>query len=100
MIERTDLGDGRNAASSPANFVAEELGSTGSARIDLGGGPLGSAGGNCLDGGSLAALLVGYSVSAQRSWWGTPGGPALGRTVAAGATLDTSNALDAAPRGC
>lgn len=99
-IERTDLGDGRNAASSPANLVVEELGQTAAAQIDLGGGPLGSAGGNCLDGGTLAALLLRYDVSAQNAWWGTPGGPRPGRTVAVGGTLDTTGALDAAPRSC
>ena len=99
-VERTDLGDAGNANSNPANLLVQELGSTGSATIDLGGGPLGSEGGNCLDGGNLAALLFGYDVSARRTWWGTPGGPAPGRTAAVGSTLDTGAPLDVAPPGC
>jgi hypothetical protein len=99
-VEHTNLGEAKGLATNPADLVAEDLGSTRSATIDFGGGALGSAGGNCLDGGPLAALLVGYSVSAQRTWWGTPGGPRPGRTLLAGGTLDTAHALDAAPAGC
>ena len=99
-VERTNLSDSRGAGSSPANLTAEDLGSTGSAVIDLGGGPLGSSGGNCLDGGALAAALVRYDVHARGNWWGQPGGAGPGRSTALEGTLDDGNALSAAPPGC
>lgn len=83
----------------PHRGPAENLGTTARATIDLGGGPLGSSGGNCLDGGSLAAALVRYDVTARGNWWGQPGGPAPGRAVATGGTLDSAGALDSAPPG-
>ena len=88
------------AASSPANLTVEELGTTTDATIDLGGGALGSHGGVCLGGGSVAAAVEGYDVSARNAWWGDPDGPAPGRVVVAGGTLDASDPLGAAPPGC
>lgn len=99
-VERTDLSDARGIGSSPANLVAEDLASTKRARIDLGGGPLGSAGGNCLDGGPLAAALVRYDVAVRRAWWGSPAGPAPGRVVAAGGSLDSTEPRATPPSGC
>ena len=99
-VQRTDLSHSGGRGSSPANLVAEDLGATGRASIDLGGGPLGSVGGNCLAGGSLAAALVGYDVSARGTWWGRPGGAGPGRVVAAGGALDDGAALAAAPATC
>jgi hypothetical protein len=99
-VERTDLSDSRGLASTPANLTVEELGTTDEATIDLGGGPLGSLGGICLEGGLLAAAVVGYDVHAQRAWWGVPGGPSPGRVVALGGNLDAANPLDAAPAVC
>ena len=78
----------------------EELGSTRDATIDLGGGPLGSAGGVCLDGGQLAVALTGYDVHARNAWWGQPGGPAPGRIAAVGGELDASGPLGTEPAGC
>jgi hypothetical protein len=99
-VERTNLSGSRGIGSSPANLTAQDLGTTGRPVIDLGGGPLGSRGGNCLGGGRLAALLLGYDVHARGNWWGRPGGSGLGRSIALGATLDAGAALDARPRGC
>jgi len=99
-VQRTSLSDSRGAGSSPANVTVEDLGTTRDAVIDLGGGPLRSDGGNCLGGGALAALLVGYDVHARGNWWGAPGGPGLGRTVAVGGALDAGAPLSAAPAGC
>ncbi len=99
-VESTDLSDSQGTASTPANLTVEELGSTGEAVIDLGGGALGSAGGVCLDGGSLAAAVIGYDVSAANAWWGDPAGPAPGRVVTAGGALDTASPLGSAPAGC
>lgn len=99
-VARTDLSDSHGTASTPANLTAEELGTTRHAVIDLGGGPLGSAGGNCLAGGALAVALVGYDAHARNAWWGRPGGPGPGRVVAAGGRLDASHPLDTPPAGC
>jgi len=99
-VQRTNLSDAHGSTSSPANLTVEDLGSTGAAAIDLGGGPLGSSGGNCLAGGNLAALLVGYGVHARRAWWGSPAGPGPGRVVSAGGDLDDGEAQDGAPAGC
>jgi hypothetical protein len=99
-VENTDLGDSEGTASTPANLTVEELGSTDAAAIDVGGGALGSTGGVCLDGGQLAAAVTGYDVSLRNAWWGDPGGPAPGRVVAAGGTLDAGSPLGSAPAGC
>jgi hypothetical protein len=99
-VQNTDLSDSQGAASTPANLTVEDLGSTGEAVIDLGGGALGSTGGVCLDGGQLAAAVVGYDVTAQNAWWGDPAGPAPGRVIAAGGALDAASPLGSAPPGC
>jgi hypothetical protein len=99
-IEDTDLSDSRGGPTTPANLTAENLGTTRRSTIDLGGGPLGSRGGVCLDGGLLAVTLVGYDVSARNAWWGTPGGPAPGRVVTAGGTLDAGSPLGTRPKTC
>lgn len=100
QVQRTDLSGSRGVGSSPANLVVEDLGTTARARIDLGGGPLGSRGGNCFAGGNLAAALVGYDVHARGAWWGRPGGAGAGRTVALGGALDDGDALAVAPARC
>jgi Right handed beta helix region len=99
-VERTDLSNSHGIGSTVANFTAEELGSTARSTIDLGGGALGSSGGNCLGGGVLAAAVIGYDVTARGDWWGRPGGPGPGRTAAVGGTLDSRSALESAPAGC
>ena len=99
-IERTDLSDSAGATSTPANLTVEELGTTADAMIDLGGGTLGSPGQVCLDGGTLAAAVAGYDVSARNAWWGQPGGPAAGRVITADGALDASDPLGAPPAGC
>jgi hypothetical protein len=99
-VQRTNLSRSRGVGTTPANLTAQELGTTRDAIIDLGGGPLGSTGGNCLTGGTLAAALVGYDVHARANWWGRAGGPGPGRVLAVGGTLHDDGALDAAPGGC
>jgi hypothetical protein len=100
-VQDTTLTGNRGGTSTPANVLAEELGTTADAIIDLGGGALGSTGGNCLgSGGLLDVALVGFDVSLRRAWWGTPAGPAAGRTVAAGGTLDAGDPLPAPPERC
>jgi hypothetical protein len=95
-VAGTDLADAHGTASlTPANASFEDIGSTADAIIDLGGGRLGSPGGNCLDGGSLSAALVRYDVSARHDWWGGPV-----RAAAAGGSLDADDPLASAPKGC
>jgi hypothetical protein len=97
QVARSNLSDSQGTGSGVADVTFEELGTTARSEIDLGGGPLGSVGQNCLGGGKLAAYVMGYDVSAMGNWWGAPGGPAPGRTVVAGGSLASSPALDAAP---
>lgn len=99
-VQRTSLTNSGGVGSSPADLIAENLGTTKHATIDLGGGSLGSKGANCLHGGKLTAALVAYDVTARGNWWGQAGGPALGQTVAAGGTLDSASPLGTAPAGC
>ncbi len=99
-VERTNLADSRALGSGLANASFEDLGTTRHAVIDLGGGGLGSSGGNCLHDGTLGAELLRYDVTARRNWWGTPGGPFPGRVVAVGGTLDWSPGLDGRPGYC
>jgi hypothetical protein len=82
-VADSDLSGSRGNGSSPANLVVEHLAAVRRSRIDLGGGPLGSPGGNCLHAG-LAALIVGAEVDAAGNWWGDPAGPALGRALSLG----------------
>jgi hypothetical protein len=95
-VEDTDLADAKGMMSNtPANASFEDTGATGEHVIDLGGGPLGSAGGNCLDGGVLSAASVRYDVSARGNWWGGPV-----RTAAAGGSIDSAQPLGLAPLRC
>jgi hypothetical protein len=70
--------------------------------IDLGGGALRSAGGNCFFGATnLDAETTRYTVSARGNWWGAPGAPT--KTAASPpvvSVLDTTAPLDAAPPIC
>jgi hypothetical protein len=49
--------------------------STDNAKIDLGGGALGSAGHNNIYGNAGAVQTNNYTVWAEHDWWGTPAGP-------------------------
>jgi hypothetical protein len=95
-VEDTDLADAKGTMSiTPANVSFEDTGTTSEHVIDLGGGRLGSAGGNCLDGGALSAASVRYDVSARGNWWGGPV-----RTAAAGGSIDSAQPLGLAPLRC
>lgn len=98
-VESSNLSDAQGTGSGAANATFEEQGTTESSVIDLGGGPLGSVGRNCLAGGTLAAEVLGYQVSARNDWWGSPGGPAPGRTVVVGGTLEYAGGLESPPPG-
>ena len=100
-VEHSDLSDSQGqGVTGLANASFENLGTTTAATLDLGGGGLGSAGGNCLEGGLLAAELIAYSVTAEGNWWGAPGPPGPGRVLAVGGTLDGTPGLDSRPSGC
>jgi hypothetical protein len=101
-VQRSDLSHSQGGLGfglfADAAFV--DPGGTTDAAIDLGGGSLGSAGGNCIAGGPLAVSQLAYDVSAEGNWWGAPGPPAPGRTLAVGGTLDAEPALSAPPPSC
>jgi hypothetical protein len=81
-----------------AGVAFDDIGGTEGAVIDLGGGRLGSRGGNCIHGNAgLDAEAIGFDVSARHNWWGSPGGPG-GRALAVGGALRTAPALEAPPR--
>jgi hypothetical protein len=96
-VQRSDL------SYSPATpVIIENLDTTRTthAVLDLGGGPLGSIGHNCILGGGQTDLTtVGYHVAARRAWWGTAGGPQPGRAVGVAATIDSASPLTGADCG-
>ncbi|HDK02253.1 MAG TPA: hypothetical protein ENG84_00165 [Gammaproteobacteria bacterium] len=72
--------------------------------VDLGGGSLGSAGGNRIFGNTVYDLAndSGGTLSARGDWWGQPGGPqtfayAAPGGLTAGTVTDTSEALSTDP---
>ena len=83
-------------------FDQQPTGGTGSYAIDLGGGTLGSKGRNCIFGGAIYDLeTMGYNVTAENDWWGTPSGPVPGKVVASnGGSIDDSNWLTHLPAAC
>ena len=99
-VQRSDLSRSTGIGSSIANVAAENYATVGQGVIDLGGGALGSVGGNCVTGGLLAANVVDLDVASRHAWWGGPGGPGLLRTLVIGGTLDTGEPLAAVPAYC
>lgn len=97
-VQKTDLSrsDGSNTG------FNQEPGVTAGTTVDLGGGALGSLGGNCLDHpGNGVSLATNIDVSAQRDWWGQSRGPRPGQIVTSdGATVSFKPVLSRAPRGC
>jgi hypothetical protein len=83
-------------------FDQQPTGGTGSYAIDLGGGALGSKGRNCIFGGAIYDLeTMGYNVTAEYDWWGTPSGPVPGKVVATdGGSIDDSNWLTHPSAAC
>jgi Right handed beta helix region len=71
---------------------------TGTAAIDLGGGPLHSRGQNTIDGASGDyAETTGYNAFLARNWWGKPSGPSATQLSATNGTLTVSNPLRRPP---
>ncbi len=84
-------------------FDQQPTGGTLDSAIDLGGGPLGSRGGNCIFGGALLDLeATGYSVYAENDWWGSASGPQAGKVLAnpTGFTIYDGASLAQAPPAC
>jgi hypothetical protein len=84
-------------------FDMQPTGATANALIDLGGGALGSTGGNCIFGGLIYDLeATGYNVFAENNWFGTSSGPPAGKVVAspAGYSINDSSPLKRAPLAC
>jgi hypothetical protein len=84
-------------------FDMQPTGGTANAKIDLGGGPLGSRGGNCIYGGLIYNLeATNYNVFAERDWWGSPSGPLAGSVheTNPGFTINDNYPLTSPPRGC
>jgi hypothetical protein len=86
-----------------AAFDLQPTGATTNYTIDLGGGTLGSMGGNCIFGSPIYNLeATGYNVFAEHNWWGTPSGPPSGSVheSTAGFTIDASKFLQRPPPVC
>jgi hypothetical protein len=99
-IQRSDLSGSLSGVA--VAFDQQSTGSTQHADIDLGGGSLGSVGGNCIAGGAIYNLeATQYRVLAEHDWWGAPNGPATGTTSSTPAGLiTTSHALNSPPAAC
>lgn len=99
---RAEDSDLSSAGGVAVAFDQQPTGTTGAASIDLGGGALGSHGGNCIFGGEIYGLeTTGYDVAAENDWWGAPGGPASGITSTTGpGSLTTAPALTRPPHIC
>jgi hypothetical protein len=84
-------------------FDMQPTGKTTSAKIDLGGGPLGSNGRNCIFGGLIYNLeATNYNVFANGNWWGSASGPLAGSVheTNPGFTIQDSSFLKSAPPAC
>jgi hypothetical protein len=85
-----------NSGGTNVQLESDPTATTPPGAIDLGGGALGSAGQNDLSGGRLHARVQNNGVAAERNWWGSPAGPAPGKTVVIG-TLDYQPVLTRKP---
>ena len=84
-----------------ASFEAEAtgIGTVPDSRLDLGGGGLGSPGGNCLSGnGSGDVEATNLAVVAKGNWWGHPGPPSPGQAVTHGIGSVSASGLLGPPR--
>lgn len=78
-VEDTDLSFGETGFALDQKLFIGTL----QASIDLGGGPLSSAGNNCLAGNtSYDASTTGFVVPIEHNWWGSASGPADEKTSA------------------
>lgn len=98
-IENSDFS---RAGSSAVSLRKVYLGNVEQARIDFGGGALGSRGGNCIQGGNPHDVLSnGFAAALRHNWWGQAGGPDVARlSQSQGGNLDVSAPLVAEPEIC
>jgi len=98
-IENSDFS---RAGSSAISLRKVYLGNVEQARIDFGGGVLGSRGGNCILGGNPHDVLSnGFAAALRHNWWGQAGGPEAARlSESQGGNLDVSAPLAAKPEIC
>jgi hypothetical protein len=102
MVQDSDLSVSGSGVA-VAFDIQPGTGGTTSSQIDLGGGALGSAGRNCIFGGSIYNLeATGYNVSAEHNWWGTASGPPSRTVIESepGFKIDTSPFLQQPPFAC
>ncbi len=99
-VQRSNLAHSPGLGSSLADVTFENFGSTGTSRIDLGGGAFGSLGGNCLRTGLLVMNVIRYAVVARKQWWGRAAGAEIRSTTVLGGSLDKSNPLATRPTWC
>jgi hypothetical protein len=84
-VERTDLSQSEGT---PVILEGLDTSKTTGARLDFGGGSLGSQGHNCIYGGAQTDVTtVNYDLTAEHDWWGNPNGPGTGRALAIGGTI-------------
>jgi hypothetical protein len=99
-VKITDTEIARNGEPG-ASFEAQStgIGSIPDVRLDLGGGGLGSPGGNCLFGnGSGDVEATNLPVVAGHDWWGHPGAPNSSQTVTHGiGSISSAGALPSRP---
>lgn len=98
-VENTDFS---RAGDNAVAFKLVSPGKVDQARLDFGGGELGSRGGNCLmQAAGHDALTEGFAVSLQRNWWGQAGGPDPARlSESAPGLLNVLSPLTAPPSLC
>lgn len=100
-VQDSDLSSSTNGVA--AAFDQQATATTNRAVVDLGGGALGSHGGNCIFGGALLDLeATRYNVAAENNWWGSAKGPDPGTVVASppGFRIDTASPLRHEPSAC
>jgi hypothetical protein len=97
-VESTEISNNGEPGAS-FELPSSGLGSIRDAKVDLGGGGLGSAAGNCLFGnGSGDVEATNLAVAADDNWWGQPGGPAAGQAATTGSgTVSTGGGLTLKP---
>jgi hypothetical protein len=102
LVQNSNL-SGSISGIAAAFDVQPTTGGVTDAKIDLGGGMLGSVGGNCIYGGQIYNLeATALNVYAKNDWWGSSSGPLAGSVHEStpGFTIVDSPFLTTAPPAC